>query len=458
MSSLGDGIVAAGGPLLAASLTDDPLLISASFVATTLPYLLFSLPAGLLLDRVDLRRTLVAVDAVRFGVLTGLTIALALGHANLGVLYVCMFILGLGEVLMRNAIQVFVPQIVDRRALAAANSSLLPTQQISRGVFGSLVGAALFAAGMIAPFGAGVAAYLCAALLFAKIVVDHRSHRLALENINGTAAAANDTHQRITPTPTTATESATTTPVASHLSTKQALAHHRKHTGPSPTTAEPQQPATPQKSVQGAWAEMTAGLMWLLRNNVFRTLALIAAVINLVTTAGASVLIVLASDRFALGSIGFGLLLACQAVGAIAAGAVAPAVQRQYGRETTLVVAVAAVAVSAALKTLSPYAWLLGVALALFSAALVLWNVVLTEMRQTLTPAHLIGRVNAAYLWVAAAPMPIGAAMGGVLTTHYGIASVYAIEAVAATIITAGLGWGAHRRWMRHILATEPGI
>lgn len=76
MSSLGDGIMAAAGPLLAASLTDGPRLISGSFVATTLPYALFSLPAGLLLDRVDVRRALIAVEAVRASVLAGLTAAL----------------------------------------------------------------------------------------------------------------------------------------------------------------------------------------------------------------------------------------------------------------------------------------------------------------------------------------------------------------------------------------------
>jgi MFS family permease len=57
VSNLGDGIDSAALPLLAEALTRDPLLFAGVAVANRLPWLLFSLHAGAIADRMD-RRTL----------------------------------------------------------------------------------------------------------------------------------------------------------------------------------------------------------------------------------------------------------------------------------------------------------------------------------------------------------------------------------------------------------------
>ena len=55
-SSLGDGIARTASPLLAARLTDDPVLIAGIAAIAMLPWLFFALPAGILVDRMDRRR------------------------------------------------------------------------------------------------------------------------------------------------------------------------------------------------------------------------------------------------------------------------------------------------------------------------------------------------------------------------------------------------------------------
>ena len=55
-SNLGDGIIYTAAPLLAASLTRDPLLLAFVMFMRGLPWLLFSLVAGAIADRVDRRR------------------------------------------------------------------------------------------------------------------------------------------------------------------------------------------------------------------------------------------------------------------------------------------------------------------------------------------------------------------------------------------------------------------
>lgn len=53
ISNLGDGVSALAFPWLASLITRDPLLIALVGVATRLPWLLFAIPAGALIDRFD---------------------------------------------------------------------------------------------------------------------------------------------------------------------------------------------------------------------------------------------------------------------------------------------------------------------------------------------------------------------------------------------------------------------
>ena len=85
LSNVGDGIRSAAFPLLAAALTNNPVLISGLAVAGQLPGLLLGLTAGSLADRFDRRRLVVAVDAVRLALLAGLIGVIARGWATIAV-------------------------------------------------------------------------------------------------------------------------------------------------------------------------------------------------------------------------------------------------------------------------------------------------------------------------------------------------------------------------------------
>ena len=78
ISNLGDGIVAAAGPLLALSLTDDARLIATVSFAALLPWLVLSLPAGVYLDRHDRQKIMYRANLAR-GVVFGF---IAIGAAS----------------------------------------------------------------------------------------------------------------------------------------------------------------------------------------------------------------------------------------------------------------------------------------------------------------------------------------------------------------------------------------
>src|SRR5215471_20631700 len=81
-SALGSGIAVVAAPLFVAAHDKSPLVVSATFAVSWLPWLLFALPGGVLVDRVDRRSLMVLIDAVRIVAVGVLAVAIAGGWAS----------------------------------------------------------------------------------------------------------------------------------------------------------------------------------------------------------------------------------------------------------------------------------------------------------------------------------------------------------------------------------------
>ncbi|WP_432571275.1 MFS transporter [Kineococcus sp. SYSU DK005] len=173
-SNLGDGIALAAGPLLVASTTDDPFLVALAATAQWLPPLLFSLWAGVLSDRLDRRRIVVAVDAVRALVLALLVVAIATGRAPVAVVLVALFLVATAEVFADNTSSTLLPLLVAREDLAAGNVRLQTGFITVNQLAGPPLGAALFTAGAFLPFAAQAALMALAAVLVSRLVLPPR--------------------------------------------------------------------------------------------------------------------------------------------------------------------------------------------------------------------------------------------------------------------------------------------
>src|SRR5262245_20645383 len=93
-SNLGDGIGLVVLPLLAASLTRDPVLIAGVATAQRLPWLLFTLVSGVLVDRADRRALQRATNFFRALVLGALGAAVLFGWASIPLLFGVALLLG----------------------------------------------------------------------------------------------------------------------------------------------------------------------------------------------------------------------------------------------------------------------------------------------------------------------------------------------------------------------------
>ena len=83
-----------------------------------LPWLLFALPGGVLVDRVDRRRLMVTIDWIRVAAMGVLATALLAGQEASPCCDAVLFVINTGEVVFRSASQAMIPSVVPRRALS----------------------------------------------------------------------------------------------------------------------------------------------------------------------------------------------------------------------------------------------------------------------------------------------------------------------------------------------------
>lgn len=172
ISNLGDGLAVAAFPLMAATLTRDPLSIALVMAAGDLPFAVFALFGGVLADHFDRRQIMVITNLLLALAAAGL-VACILDHA-IGVAGLAAFsaAIGVGACTFAIASQAALPEVVgglDRPRLSRANGRLFGSQVLGMQLVGPAVGGAVFAAAHHLPFAVDAASFAAAAVLIALI-------------------------------------------------------------------------------------------------------------------------------------------------------------------------------------------------------------------------------------------------------------------------------------------------
>ena len=165
ISWLGDGVTNVAVPLLVASISSSPLVVSGAVFAGMLPWLLFSLLSGGLVDRLDRRLVMIVVDWVRAVAVGGLALAVALHWHSIPLLYGVSFLIGTGETLFRAASVSLLPAVVPAVLLERANSRLGASRTVVRDMVAGPLGGFLFVIAAAAPFLLDASTFVIGAVL-----------------------------------------------------------------------------------------------------------------------------------------------------------------------------------------------------------------------------------------------------------------------------------------------------
>jgi len=168
-SNLGDGLYQITLPLLAAQLTRSPSLVAMLGVMLTLPWLIFALQAGSIVDRSDRRKVMLWVNGGRLLILLSLTLAVMLGYVSLPMLYIAALLLGIGETLMDTALTSIVPSVVPKDRLTWANARITAAQTVTNTFIGPPLAGYLAGLGFALATGSSTLMYVAAG--FALILV-----------------------------------------------------------------------------------------------------------------------------------------------------------------------------------------------------------------------------------------------------------------------------------------------
>ncbi|MGA1345951.1 MAG: MFS transporter [Ilumatobacteraceae bacterium] len=369
ISNLGDGMGSIAYPWLASALTRNPVLIALVVAAQRLPWLVLSLPAGVITDRVDRRRLIVRMDVVRGAVTTAVGLGVLWRQGMLpdpsdvtavittdAVLYplllVATLLMGSAEVLRDNSAQTLMPALVDADGLERANGRMWAAEATANQFVGPPLGSLLLGVAFALPFLVDAVTFFVAAALIATIPGSFR-------------------------------------PVAAH--------------------------GAPDGR-RGSWRDdIGDGVRWLRANPVLWPMAIVLGLMNGADALAAATLVIFAQEVLGVGPFLFAVIGAGGAIGSIVGGWFVPALSRRIGGGAVLSGAVAGLGLCAlAIATAS--AWpVVMVAFSLTAMFGIGWNVVTVSLRQSVIPDHLLGRVNSVYRFLAWGSIPVGAALGGAL-------------------------------------------
>lgn len=189
VSNLGDGVLLAALPLLAARATDSELSVGLVSAFFTLPWLVVGLPVGALVDRVEPRRLMVTADLCRGGLVAALALVAAVSSVEAWMLWVLALGLGIGEVVVDSASQALVPMVVSTDQLERANGWRYSVELVTATFIGLPVGALLFTAAVWLPFGIDALSFVLAALLVASLRTAPRAARQQASSLRADMAA-----------------------------------------------------------------------------------------------------------------------------------------------------------------------------------------------------------------------------------------------------------------------------
>lgn len=385
-SAFGAQITLLGLPLIAAqALNATPIDMGWLLTLGSLPYLLFGLPVGALVDRSNQRRLLILADATRTLGLLALMLGLALGMISMPLLLLGEFVIASATVVYDVAAQTYLPRIAAKTQLLQGNS-YLETSRSTALILGAAITGALV--GWLSP--------------------------LQVLAVNAAIFAISTVFLSATPQTSAGTAVAPSGHVLAQLA-----------------------------------ADIGEGLRFVATHALVRPLVLTALLWNLAWFCMNSVFVLYTTRDAALSPALLGLITAFIGIGTLLGALAAPLLRKRLTLGQCLLVGPMLSTLAAALTALPLAPALLPVSLAigqfLFGFGPAVWTVTQLSVRQGATPPALLGRVAASVRFASLGMRPLGALVGGAVGSAFGLPAtlllaVFGFAACALPVAASALG------------------
>ena len=373
ISNLSDGLLAVAAPLLAISLTKDPILISMLSAFVMLPWLLFAIPIGLIVDRSNKRLLITFTNSIRF--ITAGLVALAISTDTITIYWLLLatFLIGTCEVATDTAAQSLIPVILEKKNFEKANSRMNIAETVIQNFIGAPLSGFLYATAIVLPFILNSLGFLIAAFFVFMI--------------------------------------------PAHLISQGSSA--------DTTVVE-------KKSFI---SEIKFGLNYLWNDRPLRRLVATTTSLGLFYSLSTSTLILFITEILEVQAKYFGVLMAGAGSGGVLGGILTPILSKKFGRGAVLAVAIFISSITVVFQGISPNVWVFGVIGFISAFAITNWNILLMSCYQVLIPADLYGRIHGARRTFVWGVMPIGALLGGVIAQS-GLRLPLIVGGIATTLIS----------------------
>ena len=373
ITNLADGVLKLAAPLLAVSLTEDPVLIGLLSALSLLPWLFFAIPIGVYVDRTDRRRALIQGNILRSIVGIVLAFAIAEDFINIWILLSAIFFIGICEVLVDTTSQSVLPQILDRSEFEKGNSRLQISEVIVAQFVGSPLSGFLYAIAIGLPFFFSTSGFFVAALVIAVI-----PFKKELSSIN---------------------------------------------------------PHDVKKEKMGILGDIKFALSFIYREKSIFAIVVVTTSIGFFYSLSNAIAPLFLLKELDIPVRLFGVVLAIQGVGALIGSIAAPRISSALGRGRALALNLLLASSMIVLTGLAPNAVVYVVISVVIGFTISIWNILLMSLYQSLIPSHLYGRIHGARRTIVWGLMPLGSVIGGFVAKG-GLRLPFLIGGVIATSIS----------------------
>ena len=353
ITNLVDGVLRLAAPLLAVSLTQDPILIGALSALGLLPWLFFAIPIGAMVDRFDRRKALILGNILRALIALFIAFAVSQGFINIWLLLISVFFFGICEVLVDTTSQAVLPQILDKSNYERGNSRLQISEVIVSQFAGAPLGGLLYAVSIALPFYFSTTGFILAGLLILLFPFENEINARKKGEIE---------QERL-----------------------------------------------------GLKGDIKFALNYLYQDKQIFSIVVITTLLGFFYSLSNAIAPLFILKELNVPPALFGVVLAIGGVGALIGSIAAPMASRYLGRGRALAINVFFASLLVIFIGLSPNAYFFVAVSVLIGFTISVWNILLMSLYQSLIPPELYGRIHGARRTIVWGLMPIGALLGGVI-------------------------------------------